>query len=142
MEDENDILEHNLEMSYVGGKERILFVDDEETIAHVAEEMLEEMGYDTLATTNSLAALEAFRLQPDRFDIVITDQTMPGMTGMELAEEVLKIRPEIPIIVCTGLRESVHRNHAMISNIEAFIMKPFTMAELDATIRKVLLRRI
>ena len=134
-------IDNDMEKVYVGGKGRILFVDDEDTITMAAEEMLNKMGYDILVTTSSVVALESFRIQPDRFDVVITDQAMPEMTGMAMAEEMLKIRPNLPIILCAGLREIVTPDQAEAIGIRGLIMKPFTMANLDATIRKVLLTK-
>ncbi|MBW1796685.1 MAG: response regulator, partial [Deltaproteobacteria bacterium] len=89
------------------GNERILFVDDEEPLVRMGQQMLERLGYHVTARTSSVEALEAFRAQPDRFDLVITDQTMPNMTGVELAKELMRIRPDIPIILITGFSEIV-----------------------------------
>jgi CheY-like chemotaxis protein len=142
IDDKDETIDHDLEIAYVGGKERILFVDDEDAITMVAEEMLNKLGYDIFVTTSSLEALKFFRLQPGRFDIVITDQAMPDMTGMAMAEELLKVRPDLPIILCTGLSEIVIPAQAESIGISGFIMKPFTIANLDATIRKVLMKKI
>jgi PAS domain S-box-containing protein len=139
VEGKDEIINNDLEKTYIGGKERILFVDDEDTMTQIAEDMLSKMGYDIWATTSSVAALKSFRLQPDHFDIVITDQAMPNMTGMVLSEELLKIRPDLPIILCTGFSEIITPARLEAIGIGGFIMKPFTMADLDATIRKVLL---
>ena len=84
------------------GNERILFVDDEQVLLHVAEEMLKQLGYDVVTQKSSVEALELFRAEPDRFDLVITDMTMPKMTGDQLARELMKIRSDIPIILYTG----------------------------------------
>ncbi|MGV8056856.1 MAG: PAS domain S-box protein [Smithellaceae bacterium] len=141
IEEKDDITNNDPEKTYVGGKERIIFVDDEETMTRVGDEMLTKMGYNVLATTSSVAALEAFRLQPEHFDIVITDQIMPDMTGTVMAAELLKIRPNLPIILCTGFSEIATSARLKTIGISGFIMKPFTMATLDATIRKVLPRK-
>lgn len=141
IDEQKDILQNNLEKTYVGGKEQILFVDDEENIARVYERMLKEMGYNVLATTSCAAAIGSFKLQPDHFDIVITDQIMPEMLGTEMIAELVKIRPDIPVIICTGFMEITSQCQEVLSRIDSFIMKPCTMSTLDATIRKVMLRR-
>ncbi|MGD9245882.1 MAG: response regulator, partial [Desulfobacterales bacterium] len=88
--------------------------------------------------TSSIEALEAFRANPGRFDLVITDFTMPNMTGMELAKELLKLRPNIPIILCTGYSEHINEDKAKASGIRAFLLKPVVLDEIANTIRKVL----
>ena len=85
-----------------GGTERVLFVDDEEILVELWGDILENLGYTVTATTESAKALEIFLSRPDRFDLVITDMTMPGMTGIDLSKEILGLRPAIPIILCTG----------------------------------------
>ena len=91
-----------------------------------------------LRSTSSPEALEQFQAAPDKFDLVITDMTMPQMTGKELAAEMLKIRPELPIILCTGFSEIITEDAAKQAGIQAFIMKPIIMKELADTIRKIL----
>ncbi|MEW6261803.1 MAG: PAS domain S-box protein [Thermodesulfobacteriota bacterium] len=120
------------------GSERILFIDDEESLVKLAQEMLENLGYRATVKINSLAALETFRDQPDRFDLVITDQTMPNLTGMELAKELISIRPDIPVILCTGYRNLVNVRKDQETGIREIILKPFTTLDLAKTIRKVL----
>lgn len=100
--------------------------------------MLQYLGYRTVATTSSVEALETFQSQPDRFDLIITDQTMPRMTGDILAKKLLKIRPDIPIILCSGYSERITEETARGIGIQAFIMKPFVMRNLAETIRAVL----
>ncbi|MDD5451839.1 MAG: PAS domain S-box protein [Desulfovibrionales bacterium] len=117
------------------GNERILFVDDEETLIDIGREMLRYLGYTAVVTTSSIEALETFRSQPDRFDLIITDQTMPRMTGDMLAKELLKIRPDIPIILCSGYSERITKE---TGGIQALIMKPFVMRNLAEIIREVL----
>jgi two-component system, cell cycle sensor histidine kinase and response regulator CckA len=121
-----------------GENERILFVDDEELLASLGKQVLEALGYSVVIQTNGLEALETFRLRPYAFDLVITDMTMPGLTGRELAGEVMAIRPEIPIILCTGYSESIDQKTAMEAGIRGFIMKPMLIRELSDLIRKVL----
>jgi len=120
------------------GNERILFVDDEETLVYVGQGMLERLGYEVITRTSSVEALEAFRAQPDKFDLVITDMTMPNKTGTELAKELLQIRPDIPILLCTGFSEKIdgHKTNAM--GIGAFVMKPIVMSEIANIIRQIL----
>ena len=120
------------------GKERILFVEDEKAMVDAIQPMIERLGYKVTARTSSIEALEAFRTNPDRFDLVITDFTMPNMTGMELAKELLKLRSDIPIILCTGYSEHINEDKAKGSGVRAFLMKPVVLSEIANTIRKVL----
>jgi len=90
------------------------------------------------ARTSSIEALEAFRANPGRFDLVITDFTMPNMTGMELTKELLKLRSDIPIILCTGYSEHINEDKAKGYGVRAFLMKPVVLDEIANTIRKVL----
>ena len=120
------------------GRERILFVDDEENLVKLGNEMLKYLGYDVTAVTSSLAALAAFTATPDGFDLVITDQTMPAMAGSELAKKILKIRPAMPIILCTGYSETLNESGAKEIGIQAFLMKPIVLHELAEIIRQVL----
>jgi PAS domain S-box-containing protein len=120
------------------GTERILFIDDEKAMVDTIQPMIERLGYKVIARTSSIEALEAFRANPDRFDLVITDFTMPNMTGMELAKELLKLRSDILIILCTGYSEHINEEKAKGNGIRAFIMKPVVLNEISNTIRKVL----
>jgi PAS domain S-box-containing protein len=122
------------------GRERILFVDDEEALVEMGEELLEELGYDVTCILNSRQALALFRLDPSQFDLVISDQTMPEMTGVELAREILAIRADMPIIMCTGYSHRVDAATAEVAGIKAFAMKPLTKKEIARTIREVLRR--
>jgi CheY-like chemotaxis protein len=121
-----------------GGSERIIFVDDEHVLVEMAREMLEVLGYEAIATTSSAGALEIFRAQPDRYDLVITDMTMPGMTGKELATEILKIKPDIPIILCTGFSEIITEEEARLMGIREFAIKPLGLKSIAELIRKAL----
>ena len=123
------------------GQGRILFVDDEELLASLAEGLLVYLGYDVTAHTNSLEALEAFRAAPESFDIVITDQTMPTMTGATLVEELRRIRPDIPIILCTGFSHLMNEEKAAALGVDAFVMKPGVTQELAVVIQQVLAHR-
>lgn len=123
---------------YKGGSEHILVVDDEAANVELLEKQLELLGYTVTSRTSSLEALELFRTQPERFDLVITDQTMPNLTGMQLVQEIMKIRSTIPVILCTGFSETVTPERSQALGLSAFLMKPVTRKELAATIRKVL----
>jgi|WetSurMetagenome_2_1015567.scaffolds.fasta_scaffold05852_1 PAS domain S-box-containing protein len=120
------------------GRERILLVDDEEALATAVKAMLEHLGYEVTATTSSRDALDLFRLHPDHFDLVITDQTMPNMTGQDLAKEVIHIRPDVPIILCTGFSERIDEDSAGKMGFSAFAMKPVSVSGIAATVRRVL----
>ncbi len=120
------------------GSERILFVDDEEVLVEMGEDILAELGYDVTSRTNGREALALLKSDPSRFDLVITDQTMPQMTGIELAKEVLALRTDIPIIMCTGFSYVVDADKAKAAGIRAFAMKPLTKREIARAVRKVL----
>ena len=120
------------------GKERILFVDDEELLATMGKSMLEKLGYHVTIRTSSLEALETFQDHPDQFDIVITDQTMPGMTGADLASKLMQIKPEIPIILCTGYSTIISEEKAKAMGIKEFAFKPLAKKDIAQLIRKVL----
>jgi PAS domain S-box-containing protein len=120
------------------GDECILFIDDEEDILNIGARMLCHLGYEVITSSSSMAGLNLFRAQPDRFDLVITDMTMPNLTGDKLALELMKIRPDIPIILCTGYSESINGEVAKKMGIKEFGMKPFGMHDLAVTTRKAL----
>ena len=121
-----------------GGGERVLFVDDEPFLTEIGKEGLSALGYEVTVRTSSIEALNAFRTQPRKFDLVITDMTMPNMTGVQLANEMLKVRPDIPIILCTGYSEMIDEKTSKKFGIRAFLMKPVLLEEIARTIRKVL----
>ena len=120
------------------GTETILFVDDEVSIAKTGSKLLESLGYSVTARINSIEALELFRAQPDNFDLVITDMTMPNMTGDKLAIELMKIRPDIPVVLCTGYNKKISKKTASEIGIKAFAYKPLAREDLAKIIRKVL----
>jgi len=120
------------------GTERILFVDDEQVLVNLARRMMESLGYTVFTRTSSIEALEFFRANPDKFDLVITDMTMPGMTGDMLTKKILKIRKDIPVILCSGYSEHMSEERSKLIGIREFIMKPIVMKDLAKTIRKVL----
>ncbi len=120
------------------GNERVLLVDDENSIVQLEKKMLERLGYQVTVRINSLYALELFRDKPDNFDLVITDMTMPNLTGDKLAGELIKIRPEIPIILCTGFSETMSEAKAAYLGIKGFLLKPIVTKDLSQKIREVL----
>ncbi|HVN24411.1 MAG TPA: PAS domain S-box protein [Syntrophorhabdales bacterium] len=119
-------------------KRRILFVDDEEIVAEMGRFMLGRIGYDVVVHTDSGEALRSFTERPGEFDLVITDQTMPKMTGVVLAEKLLQIRPDIPIILCTGYSDLVSDETARAKGIKQLVMKPLARKEMAELIQKVL----
>ena len=122
----------------VGGKERILFIDDEAALVELATGILTGLGYLVVGRTGSIEALELFQSRPESFDLVITDMTMPNMTGSELAKQVLHIRPDIPVILCTGFSETMTQEKARAIGVKEFIMKPIVQRQIAAAIRRVL----
>ncbi len=120
------------------GDEKILLVDDEETLIMVGRHMLEYLGYSVRAVNSSLEALEIFRSDPHAFDLIITDQTMPKMTGTELAKECLRIRPDVPVILCTGYYSKRTPDKIKEAGIKELLAKPLSIHSLANTIRKVL----
>jgi len=120
------------------GTERILFVDDEPALVNIGRRMLEDLGYEVVTSTSGIETLSTFRRQPENFDLVITDMTMPKMTGDRLATELLGIRPGIPIILCTGFSERITGEKAKEIGIRKFVMKPLLMNDLAEAVREVL----
>ncbi len=119
------------------GHQRILFVDDEPALVDIGKKMLEHLGHEVIIRTSSLEALEAFRNNPERFDLVISDKTMPQMTGFDLARELKQIRPDIPIILCTGFSDTTDSDKAKAMGISGLVMKPIVMREMAETIKRV-----
>ncbi len=120
------------------GTGRILFVDDEESIASIGKEMLTSLGYAVDVRFSSVDALYAFRANPNRFDLVITDMTMPNMTGVDLAQEMLKIRSEMPIILTTGFSELINEKKAKEMGIKKLIMKPVSLNNLAQAVKQLI----
>ena len=120
------------------GNERILLIDDEEQIISMEQQMLENLGYQVTARTDSVEALDEFAKQPQNFDLVITDMTMPHMTGDELAQKLIDIKPNIPVILCTGFNEDITEEKALSMGIQKFVMKPVIKNDLATSIRTVL----
>ncbi|MDA3958589.1 transporter substrate-binding domain-containing protein [Oceanispirochaeta sp.] len=120
------------------GQEKILIVDDEKSVVEITKQCVEKLGYEATGKTSSREALELFQSRPNSFDLIITDQTMPDLTGENLAIEIMKIRPDIPVILCTGFSTKMNQEKAKMIGIRGFLMKPFNMKELSITIRKIL----
>lgn len=120
------------------GMERILIVDDEDMLVELNQQRLMRLGYDVVGTTSSTEALRIFRKEPEDFHLVITDQTMPHMTGIDLAAELLKIRADVPIILCTGQNDAVLPETAKEIGIQGFLMKPVVNRELAQIVRRIL----
>jgi CheY-like chemotaxis protein/anti-sigma regulatory factor (Ser/Thr protein kinase) len=120
------------------GNEKILFIDDEPSIVNIARQRLERLGYDVDAEMSPIEALELFRSRPDQFDLVITDLTMPKMTGDKLVQEILNIRPDIPIILCTGFSEKIVEKNATTLGAADYIEKPIDQYDFAFKVRKVL----
>lgn len=120
------------------GTEHILFVDDEEILAEMGKTMLEKLGYKVTVRRSSFEALETFQNTPDAFDVIITDQTMPGMTGYDLARRLLQIRKDVPIILCTGYSSLIDEITAKALGIKEFAFKPLSKQKMAKLVRKVL----
>jgi CheY-like chemotaxis protein/two-component sensor histidine kinase len=121
-----------------GGDETILVVDDEKPLTSLARQILERLGYRVETLNDPRAAFELLQKNPDRFDLVITDMAMPHMTGDRLAAEIRSIRPEMPIILCTGYSERMNKNNTQPGGIGGYLEKPLDRVQLAETIRSVL----
>jgi PAS domain S-box-containing protein len=122
----------------LGGSGRILLVDDDTGLLEMEKLMLETLGYQVVAHSNSLNALEVFDADPEFFDMVITDQTMPNKTGDQLAHHIKSIRPDIPMILCTGFSERINEENFKYKGIDAFMMKPIVKKEISRIVYKLL----
>ncbi len=120
------------------GCEHILLVDDEQPLVEIGKQMLERLGYSVATRTSSIEALELFKVDPNRFDLVITDIVMPNLTGDKLAKKIINIRNDIPVVLCTGYSEKFTRQNASEMGIQSFLMKPLVMRDLANTIRQAL----
>jgi CheY-like chemotaxis protein len=132
------VIESEVTVQVEKGHERILLIDDEPDILDVARRMLEQLGYTVVTNAKSMEALALFQNDPSQFDLVITDMTMPFMTGDELAMELMRIRQDIPIIVCTGYSERITEEKALSIGVRAYLGKPLLKSELAKTVRRVL----
>lgn len=122
--------------SILKGNETILFVDDEVYLAEVGKEMLEDYGYEVESMVSSKAAFELFEQNPDKFDLVITDYTMPEMTGEQLARKIHKLNPKVPIIMCTGIAFDPENINGL--ELEKVLIKPIDMDDMLKVVRDVL----
>jgi two-component system, cell cycle sensor histidine kinase and response regulator CckA len=119
-------------------KARILLVDDDDTLVQLNQQRLSRLGYDVVATTSSKDALEIFQKDPDTFDLVLTDYAMPNLTGMDLAAGLLKAKPTIPIILCTGYVGAISLEYVRDAGIKALLLKPLGKHEMVEAIGRVL----
>jgi PAS domain S-box-containing protein len=120
------------------GKERIMLVDDEVSLVNMGQKMLGQLGYDIVAIEHSDKALSIFREDPDSFQLIITDLTMPGLTGIQLAAEIKKIKPELPIILCTGFSKELNRSDLKDLGISDLLLKPYDMGKIATMVRQVI----
>lgn len=120
------------------GTERILVVDDEASIIHLLKKNLASLGYRVTSTQESKEALEMVSADPEGFDLVITDTTMPHMAGDVLAKKIQGVRPDLPVILCTGYSSRIDEKKAMAMGIRAFLEKPVFREELTRTVRRIL----
>ena len=130
--------ETSLEEFDCKGHERILFVDDEESLVTLAQAFFESLGYQVTAAVSSREALRLFQEEPDRFDLVLTDMTMPEMTGAELARAFMELRPDLPVILCTGYNDSISMEEVSKLKIREFVLKPVPLADLGRLVRRAL----
>ncbi len=120
------------------GSEKILFIDDEESLVRIGKKMLEGMGYSVEAKTDSQEALDLFKSNPYQFDLIITDMTMPHLTGDQLSKQMLEIRSDLPIILCTGFSDKISNEKAIELGFRKFLEKPITKQSFAKTIREIL----
>ena len=138
LEEKGETVSEELPEELRGGDERILVVDDEPQVAEMQARLLASLGYRVIHDSQPLHAMERFRDAPQDFDLIITDMTMPKMNGADLAQGVMRIRPDIPVILCTGFSELVNEDKARSLGIKAFAMKPLARKSIAALIRRVL----
>jgi CheY-like chemotaxis protein len=125
-------------LSMTNGKERIVFIDDEPMLVDANVDWLRSLGYDVTGYSSSIEALHYIRQHAHDIDMVITDQTMPGVTGTELVREALAIRHDLPVILCTGYSREINSEQAADLGISRFLMKPYRSQEISRIIREVL----
>jgi CheY-like chemotaxis protein len=133
--DESPLHSGDEQDAWISGSESILLVDDEKELLGAVKELLEELGYAVLVFTNPLEAVEAFSLNPGGVDIVITDMTMPGIAGLELAKKIMGLKPGQPVILCTGYSDLINREKAISEGIREYLEKPVDIRELARLIR-------
>ncbi len=130
--------DYSIKASDPTGKEQILLLDDEAILAEMGQVILEGLGYKVTVCTSSLDALATFNNHPDLFDAVITDQTMPGLSGIEFARQILQIQPNVPIILYTGYSSIINEEQAKAEGIKGFAMKPLSKSMIATLLRKVI----
>ena len=138
MEKHIDVSPDKEEAIPAASSQRILLVDDEEPIVQLEKQMLERLGCHVTARTSSPDALAAFKATPEAFDLVISDMTMPNMMGDQLVTEIKSIRPEMPVIICTGFSERINQENAKTIGINGFLMKPVVRSDMARMIKEVL----
>ncbi len=126
---------------FIPGQGKVLFVDDEKAMMDLGKDMLEGLGFTVTGRTSSVEALEAFRYRPEDFVLVIADQSMPNMTGVELAREIQRLRPGMPLILCMGFSETVAFDKAKAMGVKDFLMKPLLRRQLVASLNRLLYKR-
>jgi CheY-like chemotaxis protein len=130
--------DHEAQIFIPRGQGQILVIDDEDILVQMSKSMLENLGYEVTTANDSLKAMEIFQAQPDTFDLVITDQTMPHIDGLQIARKIRQMQPNIPIILCTGFSEKVSQETVRAAGINVLLMKPFNLHDLGQTVKKVL----
>ena len=120
------------------GNESILFVDDEIMIMDISKRILESLGYHVVARTNAIEALEAFKNNPDSFDLVVTDMIMPKMSGLDLAGKIRELRPDIPVVLCTGYSININEEQVLRQGLRDIIYKPILRRDMAVIVRKTL----
>ena len=124
------------------GQGRVMFVDDEISIARCGKDMLEALGYEVTVFTNAADAFESFKRNPDHFDVLVTDQTMPGMTGDRLAQQVKTVRPKFPVILCSGFSYTMNEQKAGIMGLQAYLTKPVLMGDMARAIQAAIQQKV
>jgi CheY-like chemotaxis protein len=136
-EEEEKVRANFIDKTALKGGERLLLVDDEKELLEMQERSLKNLGYQTTSFTSSIEALDYFKSHSDSVDMVITDMTIPQMTGAEMSEHMLALRPDLPIIICTGYSEVLDADTASKMGISSFILKPVITVELATQMRKI-----
>ncbi|MCF8038536.1 MAG: PocR ligand-binding domain-containing protein [Desulfohalobiaceae bacterium] len=141
LEDTRQIRQNDFDLPVLGGTESLLLVDDELPIIKMEQQILERLGYRVTARTGSVEALEAFKADPYAVDLVITDLSMPNMGGLQLCTELKRIRPDIPVVLCTGFSDQINAKKRKNMGIDGFVLKPVVRQEIAAEVRRVLEER-
>ena len=136
--DTESIIEINAGETLPTGNETILLVDDEKALIDLGRDLLERLGYRVETRASSIDAIEAFKVNPQKYDLIISDVTMPKMTGDEMAQQIKAVRPEIPIILCSGFSNRINELSMETLGVNAILMKPIIYSELAHTVRRVL----